>query len=59
MSPDLPPALLLHVEAEIAHRQETVRTDWARSRPAPRRQRAARPTVLRGLRGRAARLLHA
>ena len=53
------PALLLHVEAEIAHRQETVRADWARSRPAPRRERVARPSVLRGLRGRAAHLLHA
>ena len=53
------PALLLHVEAEIAHRQETVRADWARSRPAPHRRRAARPPLLRGLRGRAARLLHA
>ncbi len=59
MSPDLSPALLLHVEAEIAHRQETVRADWARSRPGPRRPRAARAPVLRALRGRAARLLHA
>ena len=53
------PALLLHAEAEIAHRQETVRADWARSRPAPRTERPARPPLLRGLRGRAGRLLHA
>jgi hypothetical protein len=50
------PALLLHVHAEIAHRQETVRADWARSRPDPRRRRAARPPVLQAL---TARLLHA
>lgn len=53
------PAVLLHIDAEIAHRQQTVRADWARSRRAPRPERAARPPALRGLRSRAARLLHA
>lgn len=53
------PAVLLHLDTEIAYRQEAVRADWARSRPVPRRVRAARPPVLRALRSRAARLLHA
>lgn len=52
------PAVLLHIDAEIAHRQATVRDDWARSRPAPRPQGRASAPALRGLRLRAARLLH-
>ena len=53
------PAMLLLIDAEIAHRQATVRHDWARSRPAPRSPEGARTPALRGLRRRAGRLLHA
>ena len=51
------PAVLLHIDAEIAHRQATVKDDWARSRRAPRPREGGR--ALPGLRRRAARLLHA
>ena len=51
------PAVLLHIDAEITHRQATVKQDWARSRRAPRTTVGARP--LSGLGRRAARLLHA
>ena len=53
------PAVLLHIDAEITHRQATVRDDWARSRRAPRPQAGERAPALRGLGRRAARLLHA
>lgn len=52
------PAVLLHIDAEIAHRQATVRDDWARSRPAPRPQGGTSAPARRGLRRRAAGLLH-
>ena len=48
------PAVLLHIDTEIAYRQAQVRADWARSRPAPRSEQRA--PALRGLRRRAARL---
>jgi hypothetical protein len=51
--------MLLHVDAEIAHRQAAVREDWARSRRAPRPDRVPRRPSLIGLRRRAGRLLHA
>jgi hypothetical protein len=53
------PAVLLHIDTEIAHRQAQVRADWARSRPVPGRDDGGRAPARRGLRGRAARLLHA
>ena len=53
------PAMLLGIDAEIAHRQSAVRADWARSRRAPRTDESGRAPALRGLRRRAARLLHA
>ncbi len=51
------PAVLLQIDAEIAHRQATVKQDWARSRRAPRAQAGGRR--LSGLSRRATRLLHA
>jgi hypothetical protein len=51
------PAVLLQIDAEITHRQATVKQDWARSRRAPRTPVRTRP--LSGLGRRAARLLHA
>jgi hypothetical protein len=51
--------MLLQIDTEIAYRQAAVRADWARSRPAPGRERAVRPPVLHALRSRAAQLLHA
>ena len=53
------PAVLLHIDAEITHRQARVREDWARSRRAPRPQDGASAPAGAGLRRRAARLLHA
>ena len=58
-TPSIVPAMLLHVDAEIAHRQAAVREDWARSRRAPRPDRVRRRPSLIGLRRRAGRLLHA
>jgi hypothetical protein len=66
MTRETVPAMLLHIDAEIAHRQASVREDWARSRRAPRTgghtdtdmDTVARAPVLRGLRRSAHRLLH-
>ena len=53
------PAVLLHIDTELAYRQEAVRADWARSRPVPRPEGAVRAPRARRWRSRAARLLHA
>ena len=64
MTRETVPAMLLHIDAEITHRQAAVREDWARSRRAPRTDEhtdtdtVERAPVLRGLRRSAHRLLH-
>ena len=52
------PAVLLLIDAEIAHRQAAVRADWAASSRHPCTEQERSP-ALRGLRRRAGRLLHA
>jgi hypothetical protein len=62
-TPRMVPAMLLAIDAEIAHRQASVREDWARSRrrapdPDTDTDTAERAPRLRGLRRSAHRLLH-